>query len=211
MNVALIEKTKKYLFADLKEMQEAHLSEPEQRRMIRLRDTYTRWLEYPLTAECDVVADLKKRYRIATSAAYEDLRLIKICIGAFSRVTKDWHRYRFSQWAEEAWTLARAQGDPKAMAAILKAYTKGTQIDKEDHEAPDYSLIVPQDIVLSCDPATAGFTVEPDIMRKARRLEERYIREATIKDATLADGPEEPETVRPILSRKTQSEDHDLQ
>lgn len=206
MNVDLVEKTKKYIFADLTEMQDARLSIPEQKRMIRLRDTYTRWLEYPQTAECDVVADIKKRYKIAASAAYEDIRLIKICIGSFSRVTKDWHRYRFAQWAEEAISIARAKEDAKAMSAILSAYAKGTMLDKEDHETPDYSLIVPQEITLSCDPKTAGFNVEPDIMRKAKKLEERYIREATIRDATLEEEPVK-ETVRPLLSRKNSAED----
>lgn len=83
--------------------------------------------------------------------------------------------------------MAREQEDAKAFAAVTATYLKGTQLDKEEHNAPDYSVIVPQRFTISADPSVAGFKVVPGILEKAKKLEARYVQEVEAQLTEMAD------------------------
>ena len=180
MDPKLAERAQRYLLASVEEMQEAHLPGAVMSRMLRMREMYALWLQNPRFGDRDIVEALQRKYKIGLSQAYEDVRCIKICLGNLGRLTRDYDRYLFRQRCEEAWQMAREQGDVKAFAAVTAAYAKGTQLDKEDTAAPDYSAITPQAFTITADPAVAGFKVIPGIIDKARKLEAKYIQE--IKD-----------------------------
>lgn len=177
MDKNLAERAQKYLLASEQEMNDAHLSTVQQSRLLRMREMYALWLQNPRYVDKDIVEVLRRKYGIGLSQAYEDVRCIKICLGNLGRITKDYDRFLFRQRCEEGWEMARAQDDAKAFAAVTATYLKGTQLDKEDAAAPDYSVIVPQQFVVSSNPAVAGFKVVPGILEKAKKLEARYIQE----------------------------------
>ena len=114
--------------------------------------------------------------------AYQDLQLVKICLGEMSRLTKDYDRYLFRRRCEEGWEMAREKNDARAFAAVTAAYGKYTQLDKDENIGPDYSLIVPQTFVITADPAAAGIKVAPGLLERARKLERQYIREAEVDE-----------------------------
>lgn len=205
MDSELVHRTQDYLFADEKEMKAAGLTAPQQARLLRLRDMYTYWLRYPKTTERDLVLELKQRYRLTSdSQAYEDVRLIKICLGTLNQVTKDYDRYRFRQLFEEGIEMARQQRDPNAYARLIGAYGKYMQLDKEEADAPAYSDIVPQPFTISTDPSVLGFKPIKDWRDKAARLEARFIQESEVEESDFEEMPED----KPLKPRtyKTQKE-----
>lgn len=177
MKAEFVERAQRYLLASVEEMREAKLAPAVQQRMLRLRELYAYWLQNPRLVDKDIVVELQKRHGIGVSQAYEDVRIIKICLGNLGRLTRDYDRYLFRCRCEEGWEMAREQEDAKAFAAVTATYLKGTQLDKEEHNAPDYSVIVPQRFTISTDPSVAGFKVVPGILEKAKKLEARYVQE----------------------------------
>lgn len=177
MTDTLIDRAQRYLMASADEMQKAGLPQYMQARLLRLREMYAYWLQNPRMVDKDIVGVLRQKYGLGLSQAYEDVRCIKICLGNLGRITKDYDRWLFRERCEEGWQMAREAGDAKAFAAMTATYLKGTQLDKEDSAAPDYSSITPQQFVISADPAVAGFKVVPGIIEKAKKLEARYVQE----------------------------------
>ena len=177
MTDTLADCAQRYLMASAEEMQKAGLPSYMQARLFRLREMYAYWLQNPRMVDKDIVGVLRQKYGLGLSQAYEDVRCIKICLGNLGRITKDYDRWLFRERCEEGWQMAREAGDAKAFAAMTATYLKGTQLDKEDSAAPDYSSITPQQFVISADPAVAGFKVVPGIIEKAKKLEARYVQE----------------------------------
>ena len=178
MKADLIQTTTKYLFADEKEMNDAKLTAPQQQRLIRLRDMYNFWLRYPKSTELDIVSELKHRYQInSDTQAYEDVRLIKICLGSMQQVTKEYDRFRFRQVFEEGLVIARKNGDANAIARLLAAYGKNMQLDKAEADAPAYSEIVPETFEVTVDPTELGFPKLENWRDKVAAFERRYEKE----------------------------------
>lgn len=186
----IVDTVKTYLMAPVADMEAARVPQQVQKRVLRLREYYSRWLENPVWTDSDVVHLLRNEHGVGTSQAYEDVKLIKICLGEINRHSRDYDRYLFRQRCEEGWRWARATGDLKAFNAVTANYSRGCQLDKDELQAPDYSVITPQTFVISADPGDAGFKRVPGIMEKARKLYAQYAQEAE-----AADEPENTESL----------------
>lgn len=174
----LIAQTQRYLFASEDEMRRDRLPQPMQKRLLRLRELYSYWLTDPRLTDRDIVDELKRRHNLGQSQAYEDVRLIKVCLGAFNQVTKDYDRWLFHQRLEEAYQMARDAGDAKAFAAVLATHGKYSRLDQNEADLPAYSDIVPQSFEPTADPTAAGIRPAKNWRERARRLDERFRREA---------------------------------
>lgn len=193
MNPEVVSRTQRFLFASMEEMEEAHIPRPVQERLLRMRDIYNWWLLNPRLLDNAVVAEIMSRHHVSRTQAYEDLRLIKICLGNLNQCTADYYRYVFLQRAEEAFQMARDKGDPRAFAQALATFGKYTRLDLPDGNAPDYSQIVPQQFEITADPEAAGFRRIPDLEKKVRKMLASYI-----QDTAPAAGDGE---IRPIFVR----------
>lgn len=193
MNPTLAERAQRYLLASREEMEKAHLPAPFQARMIRLREMYALWLENPRYLDRDIVKLLRDKHGLSTTQAYEDVRLIKLCLGSLGRLSRDYDRYIFRLRCEEGWKMAREKDDPRAFAAVTATYLKGTMLDHPEQEAPNYSLIQPQQFIISADPSVSGFKPIPGILEKAKRLQAHYIQEIREEDMRTASASEEAE------------------
>ena len=174
MNPELIQKTQKFLFASEEEMIEAKVPANVRTRILRLRDLYTFWLNTPALGDKVIVAELRKRYGVSLSTAYEDIRLIKICLGNLNQQTTDYYRWVFLQRVEEAFQMARLNNDARAFSAALACLGKYTKLDKDESERPDYSAITPQSFEITADAEVAGFKRIPNLEEKTRKLLEKY-------------------------------------
>ena len=183
INPELIEKTQRFLFASEEEMKEARLPQVVRTRMIRLRDMYSCWLRHPSYEDKAIVAQLRSQYNVGFTQAYEDLRLLKVCLGNLGQVSRQWCQYLFMQRCEEGFAMARASGDASAFAKILAALGKFTRLDHDESVGPDYSQIVPQQFELTTDPKVAGFERIPNIQDRVRKLFDKYKKEALEADA----------------------------
>lgn len=157
MSPELIDKVHRFLFATEEEMSRARLRKDFVGRLLRLRAIYTYWNTHPHLAERDIVRHIRERWELGMSIAYEDVRIIKICLGNLNQCTQDYYRWLFLARTEEAFQMARDAGDSRAFAVALNALGKYTQLDKEQAERPDYSAIVPQTFEITTDPTAIGY------------------------------------------------------
>lgn len=197
MNPETIERTQRFLFASEEEMNEAHLPEVQQARLLRLRDMYLYWLRHPAYSDKSIASQIQVQYNVCASQAYEDVRLLKICLGNLGQVTRQWCQYVFMQRCEEGFAMARASGDANAFAKVLSALGKFTRLDHDENIGPDYSQIIPQRFELTTDPTVAGFERIPNIDKKVRDLQLRFAKES--EDAVYVQIIDEP---------KSETQDH---
>jgi hypothetical protein len=113
---ATIDICEKYLFADVSEMVQEGVPEIIQKRLVRLRDLYNYWMNFPGKKDMEIAEEDMRRNGIGKSAAYEDVRILKKLLGNFAKTTKDYHRYKFALMIDESFQMAKRTKDAKAMA-----------------------------------------------------------------------------------------------
>lgn len=182
-NPDFIDLTQRFLFSTEEEMTEAKIPKKQQERILRLRDMYMYWLRHPQHGDRAIVNQLIFLYKVKPKVAYDDLHLLKICLGNINQVTRQWCQYVFLQRCEEGFAMARAKNDAKAFGNILSTFARFTRLDKDEQTALEYDQIVPQQFEITTDPAVAGFERIPNIEQKVQKLFERYKREAEQADA----------------------------
>lgn len=171
---ATIDVCQKYLFADLDEMSADGLPEVIQQRLLRLRDMYNFWLQFPRKKDLEIVAELELRYKVSKSTAYEDIRIIKRLLGDLAKTSKDYHRYKFCQMIDETYEMAKRIKDARAMGAAANYYAKYTQLDKEDLLDKGYDKIVVQPFEPTDDPSVLGIKAIPNIREKIKSKIQQY-------------------------------------
>lgn len=159
-------------------MRQAGLPANLQERIVRLRDLYHFWLEHPTLQDKAIVEENIRRYGVKKTQAYDDVSIVKVCIGAISRSSTDWYRYIFLQRAEEGFKMAREKESPVAFAKVLTALGKFTRLDKDETIRPDYSVIKPVEFTFTADPTVAGVKPIPDLDKKVREYLKKYTIEA---------------------------------
>lgn len=171
---ATIEVCEKYLFADINEMIADGIPELIQQRLIRLRDMYNYWLQFPRKKDLEIVQELEYRYKISKSSAYEDVRIIKRLLGDLAKTTKDYHRYKFCQMIDETFEMARRIKDARAMGAAANYYGKYTQLDKEDILDKGYDKIIVQPFEPTDDPTSIGIKPIPNVRDRIKSKIQQY-------------------------------------
>lgn len=171
---ATIDVCEKYLFADVNEMSADGLPEVIQQRLLRLRDMYNFWLQFPRKKDLEIVGELELRYKVSKSTAYEDIRIIKRLLGDLAKTTKDYHRYKFCQMIDETFDMAKRIKDARAMGAAANYYGKYTQLDKEDILDKGYDKIVVQPFEPTDDPTVLGIKPIPNVREKIKSKIQQY-------------------------------------
>jgi hypothetical protein len=171
---ATFDMCQQYLFADVDEMKNAGIPVSIQSRLIRLRDMYNYWLEFPNKKDMEIVTELMKRYSIGKSQAYDDIKILKFVLGHFAKTTKDYHRYRFIMMVEESFNVAKLTKDAKAMASAASTYAKYCQLDREDEKDKGYDQIIPQAFEPTDDPTVLGLKKIPDIRERIEKTIKKY-------------------------------------
>lgn len=140
---AILDVAREHLFADIDKMAASGLPELTINHIVRLRDIYSYWINFPSKRDRDIVAELKSRYGICDTVAREDLRLIKTLMGDLQRVTKDYMRYRTTEILYRAYDKADSQNNPRNMIAAAAQLGKIHQLDKDDERANIIDKMVP--------------------------------------------------------------------
>lgn len=171
---AIIDVAHQYLFADIDKMQAANLPDVTIKHLIRLRDIYNFWLNFPSKRDRDIVAELRQRHGLGETAARDDLRLVKVLLGDMARTTKDYHRYRFNEMIQRAYDKADKQNNPRDMVAAAAQYARYNQLDKDDERANIIDRVVPIILSFTDDPEVIGITRMPNFREKIKAVKERY-------------------------------------
>lgn len=166
---AILDTAKDFLFADVSKMVEAGLPEATRRHIIRLRDIYNYWLQFPMTKDRQLVDHIMQAYELQTTQAYADLRVVKALLGDLQKASKEYHRYRFIEMVNAAYEIARINRDAKSMVAAADKYAKYTQLDKEDLVDRGFDKIMIQPFKPTDDPSVAGFKPVPNIRERIQK------------------------------------------
>lgn len=174
MRGAILDIARDHLFDSVDEMQAHRLAPLVQQRLIRLRDIYNYWLQYPALRDRDIVLEIQKRYDVKKTIAYNDLAVIKYLLGDLNKVSKDYARYRFIQRNEETRAIALRLKDARAAAACDNYYGKYMQLDKEDARDLGFDQIVVQPFQPDTDPSIVGIKPVPNIREKIASMLKKY-------------------------------------
>lgn len=190
---AILDVAEQHLFSDRDRMLAEGVPAVTADHVIRLRDVYNYWLSFPNRRDRDIV-DRLMRMGVSRSQAYTDLKIIKALLGNFSKTTKDYHRYRFTEMIRRAYDKAEAANDTRAMVAAADKYAKYMQLDKEDERENIYELIPRQPFKVTDDPSVIGIKPIPNIREKIRAKKEQYWSE-DIQDVQFEDVEFNPDDI----------------
>lgn len=187
-----LEICKTSLFDDIDKMREKGVPVILQERILRLRDMYTLWVNFPSKKEQEIVAELIQRYGIHKSAAYEDVRIIKTLLGDLNKASKDFHRFQFNHMIRQAYDMAERRKDPRSMVAAADKYAKYNQLDKEDIRENPWEVIAVQPFEPTSDPSVLGIKPIPNIKEKIAQKLRQYWNE-DIQDITYEEADFNPD------------------
>lgn len=120
MTPEMVQRDNDYLFASVEEMREAGIQERIIERLLRIRAIYTYRLNRPQLNDREIVAEMVKRYKLATRTAYDDLALIKTVLGSLNQCSQDYLRWVFLQRCEEGFEMARNMDDYESAMAMCR-------------------------------------------------------------------------------------------
>ena len=169
-----IEVAKVHLFDSVEQMNQARLPVAIQQRLLRLREIYSYWLQWPLTRDRDIAERIIREHGLGRTQAYQDIRIIKAILGEMHKTTKEYHRFKFLQMIEESYNMAKVNKDAKSMVAAADKYAKYTQLDKEDLIDRGFDKIIPQPMKPTDDPSVAGFKPVPNIRERIQKKIQSY-------------------------------------
>ncbi len=165
----ILEAAREYLFTSVPDMEKVGLPETTRTRLLRLRDIYNYWLQFPNTKDRELALYIKTKYELQTSQTYADIRVVKALIGDMQKASKEYHRWRFIEMCNQAYEMARVNRDAKAMVAAADKYAKYTQLDKEDLVDRGFDKIMIQPFKPTDDPSVAGFKPIPNIRERIQK------------------------------------------
>ena len=165
---SILDSARQYLFADVDRMA-ATIN-----HLLRLRDIYNYWLNFPAKRDRDIVAELRARYGIGDTTARDDLKLIKILLGDLQKPTKDYMRYRTTVMLERAYKKADDANDARNMVAAAAQLAKIHRLHEEDERANVLDTLVPTRLQFTDDPAVIGLERMPDFRKHIAKMKEIY-------------------------------------
>lgn len=101
--------------------------------------------------DTQVVKMLTTDFDISESQAYRDLANAKNLFSDARKASKEALRHLVTQWAIEAFEMARTKKDFKGMEKMLNQITKANNLDKEDMDLPDPSTWNPPTQLINID------------------------------------------------------------
>lgn len=175
-----------HLFEDTDKLREAGFRQSQIDRIVRVRDMYQWWLQYPTKREREVVAEIVARYAINRSSAYRDVAVLRSLLSDLGKLSKDFIRWQFNAMVTEAYAQAKQRGDHAAMIAAADKYAKYNQLDKADSLDIQWDKIVPQPFEVSDDPTVIGFKPIKNLREKIKAKISQYWNDG-IEDIRPAD------------------------
>ncbi len=177
---SIADAAQQYLFTDRDKMIRSGVPEATINHIIRIRDVYSYWLQFPQKKDREIVGELMRRGNIQRSAAYEDLRLIKQLLGDLNKVSKDYARYRFLQMVERAYKVAENSGDARSMVAAADKLGKYMGLAEADEVDKGYDKIPVQIFAVTDNPEVIGLKRLPNARDRIKAMKQKYWNEEIV-------------------------------
>ena len=177
-----IEQYQLNLFSSIDEMKESNLPQQTIERLLRLRELYTVWRNYPAMSTKEMVERDQKSHGVNQRQAYDDIKLIKILMGNLEQESRDWQRLVFNRRCDEIYNDAKRAGDFKSAEKANADYAKYNRLNEPDDLRIDPSSIVPLVIEPSSDPTVIGINPPKDWRKKMEHYKQKWRTEAPDTD-----------------------------
>ena len=177
-----IEQYQLNLFSSIDEMKESNLPQQTIERLLRLRELYTVWRNYPAMSTKEMVERDQKSHGVNQRQAYDDIKLIKILMGNLEQESREWQRLVFNRRCDEIYNAAKRAGDFKSAEKANADYAKYNRLNEPDDLRIDPSSIVPLVIEPSSDPTVIGINPPKDWRKKMEHYKQKSRTEATDTD-----------------------------
>lgn len=168
----LLERLHEHLFDESTQMP-VHFDKDEQDIALRIRDTFTKMLEYPHLPDVSIIKYMMDTFDISKSTAFRDLSRTKTLLGNVRSAAKEFQRYRANEMVLRGSELAqdaKTELEVKRAMALIRAgeaLVKINKLDKEESESAPWEDIVPIELQSSDD-----ISVIPGYERKFKTREE---------------------------------------
>ena len=166
-----------YLPLESSELRRLLVPEDTIQRVERLRELSAYWRSYPSTSPKELVSRCMQLFKVGKSQAYDDIHILKVLIGNLEATTKEFARWRVNQMIEEDRTVARRDGDWRAVASMQKNYILNNQTDKPDTPDMAFEKIVPIQIEPTDDPSVLGIKAPKNLRARRDKLIKQYSRD----------------------------------
>ena len=177
-----IEQYQLNLFSSIDEMKESNLPQQTIERLLRLRELYTVWRNYPAMSTKEMVERDQKSQGGKQGQPDDDIKLIKILMGNLEQESRDWQRLVFNRRCDEIYNAAKRAGDFKSAEKANADYAKYNRLNEPDDLRIDPSSIVPLVIEPSSDPTVIGINPPKDWRKKMEHYKQKWRTEATDTD-----------------------------
>ncbi len=171
-----------HLFSSLEEMQEKRLAQRTIDRLLRLRDLYTSWRNFPAMSTKEVVERDMRINGVNQREAYDDVKIIKILMGNLEQESKEWQRLVFNRRSEEIYKEAKRMGDYKTAEKANADYAKYNRLNDPDDIKIDPSSIIPANIEPTNDPSVIGVNPPKNWRQSMAKLKSKWLTEAQVAD-----------------------------
>lgn len=161
-------------FDESREQLEADLPAIMVEKVIRVREAYSIWRDFPAKSENEIVQWLMQTHGIKKSAAYDDVRIVTQLLGKINSHTRDFHRWRFYEMFQRSYRMAEERGDLAAMSKLQANYIKAFKLDQDDVVENDWNMIRVQPFVMTTDPTVLGLKPLPNIQERIKKLRDKY-------------------------------------
>lgn len=170
MKPQTLEICRKYLFDN----PEQPLPDQFRDRIIRIRQAYVWWYEFPMSTETEVRDLIMHNSGVSVTQAYQDIQILKILLGDIKNAGKEWHRHRVIHMIEETYEMAKDKQDVRAMVMAADKLGKYTRLDKEDSLTMPWDEIIPLPIEPTMDPTVLGLKPIENVRGKIAAMLEKY-------------------------------------
>lgn len=182
---APLERYEQHLFQTEEEMRAAGLLQDTIEHILRLRDLYAYWRNFPQMTQDEMVLWAQSHQDVRRSAAYADTKIVKALIGDMERENRGWQRFLFNQRCEKIYQKAMDADDLKMAQRALADWAKYNRLDQPDDRETDFGDIKPHHIEPTDDPTVIGIEPVADLRRRIRQLKQKL--GADISDADFTE------------------------
>lgn len=177
-------------------------------KVLRIRELYNWAMANPAEPQRVFIDYCIGRFGVSKHAAYSDLKIVKILLPALNEAPVDYHRQKSMEMYLEAYRMAKARKDAKAMVAAAKGYAEVSGANREIEQDIPVDRIIVQPFVPTDDPAPLGIAKLENRDEKVRKLLDKYRAEsADIEDVEYEEADLGLDALfAPVLPQKPESD-----
>ena len=189
-----IDTAREHLFSDKADMIRAGVPDIIQDRIMRLRNTFTQWVNNCYLQDKDIVQYLMEDCGVSQSTAYEDIRIVKQLLGDVNAAKKSYHRWQFNENIKDLIVRCRADGDFKTEERAIATYARYNQLEQPDEQDVQLDKIPIQPFDITTNPEVIGIEPIPNLHAHISKMNKKFADDiTTISDAEYKDVNENKE------------------